>query len=421
MAESIQAIRGMNDIVPESTLYWQYIEDVLREIARNYGYQEIRFPIIEHTELFERSIGVVTDIVSKEMYTFVDRNGDSLTLRPEGTVGCVRAGIQQGILHNQVRRLWYLGPMFRHERPQKGRYRQFHQFGVETFGLPGPDIDAEHIFMINRLWNILGINDQIVLQINSLGTKETRVLYRDDLVIYFKKNINELDEDSKRRLNTNPLRILDSKNPNMQSVILHAPKMPDYLDEESKIHFDKLKCLLDAAQIHYEINPRLVRGLDYYCCTVYEWIAEKLGAQNALCAGGRYDDLVAQLGGKATPAAGFALGLERLAEIVTAQKTIESTPDVYLITVGEIARQRGLLLAEQLRDKLPKLCIITSCSSGGFKTQFKHADKSGAKVALILGDKEIEQNIITVKYLREDKPQVSLKFSEVIKLLEKFD
>jgi histidyl-tRNA synthetase len=418
MVKNIQAIRGMNDIVPESTLYWQYIEEVLKGIARNYGYQEIRFPIIEHTELFERSIGEVTDIVAKEMYTFVDRNGDSLTLRPEGTVGCVRAAIQQGIIHNQVRRLWYLGPMFRHERPQKGRYRQFHQFGVETFGLPGPDIDAEHIFMMDRLWNMLGINDQIVLQINSLGTKDTRMRYRNDLVIYFKKHIEALDDDSKRRLDSNPLRILDSKNPDMQNVITKAPKLPDYLDEDSRVHFDNLKRLLDIAQIQYEINPRLVRGLDYYCFTVYEWIAEKLGAQNAICAGGRYDDLVEQLGGKATPAAGFALGLERLAEMVTAQKIIENIPDVFLITVGEAARQHGLLLAEQLRYKLPKLCIITNCSSGGFKAQFKHADKSNAKIALILGDKEIGQDIVTVKYLREDKPQLSLKFQDVVKLLE---
>ncbi|KPJ67831.1 MAG: histidinol dehydrogenase [Coxiella sp. DG_40] len=417
MIKNIQAIRGMSDIMPEATPHWQYIEEVLKKIAWSYGYQEIRFPIIERTELFERCIGTVTDIVTKEMYTFVDRNGDNLTLRPEGTVGCVRASIQHGVIHNQVRRLWYLGPMFRHERPQKGRYRQFHQFGVETFGLPGPDIDAEHIFMMNRLWNILGISDQIVLQINSLGTKDTRSRYRDDLVIYFKKNIKTLDEDSKRRLDTNPLRILDSKNPDMQSVIMYAPKLLDYLDEDSRVHFDNLKRLLDAAQIRYKINPRLVRGLDYYCFTVYEWVAEKLGAQNALCAGGRYDNLVAQLGGKSTPASGFALGLERLAEIISTQKTVENIPDVFLITVGETAKQHGLLLAEQLRDKLPKMCIITSCSSGGFKTQFKRADKSDAKVALILGDKEIEQEIVTVKYLREDKPQMNLKFSEVVKLL----
>lgn len=417
MAKNIQAIRGMNDIAPESTPCWQYIEDLLRKISRSYGYQEIRFPVIEHTELFERYIGRITDIVAKEMYTFVDRNGDSLTLRPEGTVGCARASIQQGIIHNQICRLWYLGPMFRHERPQKGRYRQFHQFGVETFGLPGPDIDAEHIFMMDRLWNMLGINDQIVLQINSLGTKDTRLRYRNDLVIYFKKHIKALDDDSQRRLDSNPLRILDSKNPDMQDMIMKAPKLLDYLDENSRVHFDNLKRLLDAAQIQYEINPQLVRGLDYYCFTVYEWIAEKLGAQNAICAGGRYDDLVAQLGGKATPAAGFALGLERLAEIVTAQKTIENIPDVYLITVGEVARQRGLLLAEQLRDKLPNLCIITNCSTSGFKTQFKRVDKSGAKIALIFGDKEIEQDIVTVKYLREDKPQISLKFPEMVKLL----
>ncbi len=417
MVTSVKAIRGMNDILPEQAFYWQYIEDKLRAIAESYAYQEIRFPLIEHTELFTRTIGEVTDIVTKEMYTFVDRNGDSLTLRPEGTAGCVRAGIEQGFLYNQIQRLWYMGPMFRHERPQKGRYRQFHQFGVEVFGLPGPDIDAEHIFIMARLFKTLGIGDEVILQINSLGNKATRTRYHIDLEKYFTKYIDILDDDSKQRLHSNPMRILDSKNPAIQDLIANAPKLLDYLDEDSKVHFDGFKRLLDAAKINYVINPCLVRGLDYYCLTVYEWVTKKLGAQNAICAGGRYDGLVAQLGGKATPAIGFALGLERLVELVAAQKTIKKVTDVYLITVGDEARQRGLLLAEQLRNELPNLSLLTYCGTGNFKTQFKQADKSGARLALILGDEELKQNVVAIKYLQEDKPQVNVPVEEIIKFL----
>ena len=417
MVTSVKAIRGMNDILPEQAFYWQYIEDKLRAIAESYAYQEIRFPLIEHTELFTRTIGEVTDIVTKEMYTFVDRNGDSLTLRPEGTAGCVRAGIEQGLLYNQIQRLWYMGPMFRHERPQKGRYRQFHQFGVEVFGLPGPDIDAEHIFIMARLFKTLGIGDEVILQINSLGNKVTRTRYHIDLEKYFTKYIDILDDDSKQRLHSNPMRILDSKNPAIQDLIANAPKLLDYLDEDSKVHFDGFKRLLDAAKINYVINPCLVRGLDYYCLTVYEWVTKKLGAQNAICAGGRYDGLVAQLGGKATPAIGFALGLERLVELVAAQKTIKKVTDVYLITVGDEARQRGLLLAEQLRNELPNLSLLTYCGTGNFKTQFKQADKSGARLALILGDEELKQNVVAIKYLQEDKPQVNVPVEEIIKFL----
>ncbi len=415
MPNNIFAVRGMKDILSSEVVYWQHIENILRKTAKNYGYQEIRLPIVEHTELFQRTIGEVTDIVAKEMYTFTDRSGDSLTLRPEGTAGCVRAGIEHGFLHNQIQRLWYMGPMFRHERPQKGRFRQFHQFGVEVFGLAGPDVDAEIIFMTARFWDLLGIKNQVILQLNSLGTKATRNRYHKDLTTYFEKYFNDLDEDSKTRLYKNPLRILDSKNPHMQELISDSPKLLDYLDADSQMHFDGLRNILDAAGIKYEINQRLVRGLDYYGLTVFEWVTEKLGAQGAICAGGRYDDLVEQLGGKATPAIGFALGIERLTELVTLAQTIVDTPDIYFIMADGEAKQKGLLLAEKLRDELPNLALITNCGSGNFKTQFKRADKSGAKIALILGDEELQRNFITVKYLREDKPQESIDINNLVK------
>lgn len=418
MANIIQAVRGMNDILPECIAYWHKVETALRQIANSYGYQEIRFPLVEHTELFKRTIGEVTDIVTKEMYTFEDRNGDSLTLRPEGTAGCVRAGVQQGLLYNQIQRLWYMGPMFRHERPQKGRYRQFHQFGVEVFGIPGPDIDAEHILMMARLWNVLGINNNLTLQLNSLGTSAARANYRKELVRYFSKNIKTLDEDSIKRLHTNPLRILDSKNPEMQDLITQAPKLLDYLAGNSLEHFQKLCKLLDTAKIKYTINPSLVRGLDYYGLTVFEWVTTELGAQGTVCAGGHYDDLVAQLGGKATPAVGFALGLERLIELVAAKNKIYNVFDAYLILVGTKAEQQGLLLAEQLRDALPEFKLITNHGGGNFKSQFKRADKSGAKFALIIGESEAEQNLIAVKHLREDKPQQNMALVNLIKFLK---
>jgi histidyl-tRNA synthetase len=417
MAKNIAAVRGMNDVLPQAIIYWQYIEKTLRKAANSYGYQEIRFPIVEHTELFQRTIGEVTDIVAKEMYTFADRSGDSLTLRPEGTAGCVRAGIEQGLLYNQIQRLWYMGPMFRHERTQKGRFRQFYQFGAEAFGLSEPDADAELIFMTARFWDMLGIKNQVVLQLNSLGTKDVRKKYHKDLVAYFEKHVDVLDADSKNRLYKNPLRILDSKNPHMQELIAASPKLLDYLDSDSKDHFDGLRRILDAAKLQYEINPRLVRGLDYYGLTVFEWVTEKLGAQGAICAGGRYDDLVEHLGGKPTPAIGFALGIDRLAELVALEQTIVNTPDIYFIMVGGAAKQKGLLLAEKLRDELPELCLITNCDGGNFKTQFKRADKSGARMALILGDDEIERNIITVKYLREDKPQESIEIENLVEFL----
>lgn len=397
MAEIIRSIRGMNDILPDVTPYWQAVEAALKKVLTGYGYQEIRFPIVEKTELFCRSIGEVTDIVEKEMYTFADRNGDKLTLRPEGTAGCVRAAMQNGML-NQTQRLWYMGPMFRHERPQKGRYRQFHQVGVEAYGFSGPDIDAEMILMTARLWKVLGLKGA-TLQINSLGSTEARLAYRDVLVAYFEMHQDELDEDSQRRLHTNPLRILDSKNPAMQGLNDAAPKLIDHLDDESRDEFSILCKTLDQAGLVYEINPRLVRGLDYYGKTVFEWVTDQLGSQGTICAGGRYDGLVAQLGGKGATAIGFAIGLERLISLLEATDSLPKTEfvDVYLVAVGEAAASQSLLLAEQLRDQLPDLKLITHCGGGSFKNQFKRADRSRARWTFILGDDEIEQKVVGVK------------------------
>lgn len=401
----IQAVRGMNDILPGDTPYWQQLEAGIRGVLAQYGYREIRFPIVEKTELFKRSIGEVTDIVEKEMYTFEDRNGDSLTLRPEGTACCVRAGIQHSLLTNQqVQRLWYMGPMFRHERPQKGRYRQFHQVGVETFGMSGPDLDAELILMSARLWQRLGL-DGLVLQINSLGTAEVRAVYREKLVAYFNQHHEQLDVDSLRRLESNPLRILDTKNPHMRALVEAAPKLSDYLDDESREHFDTLCGLLDAAGLSYTINPCLVRGLDYYSRTVFEWVTDRLGAQGTVCAGGRFDVLVEQLGGKPAPAAGFAIGLERLLELVRDQLQPQHLPHAYLVLVGQAAQAQGLILAERLRDAQPDLRLVTHCGGGSFKSQFKRADKSGAQVALVLGDDEVTQGTVGLKYLRENREQ----------------
>ena len=405
MAQALlQAVRGMNDITPEDTPYWQQLESTVRSVLASYGYQEIRFPIVEKTELFKRSIGEVTDIVEKEMYTFDDRNGDSLTMRPEGTACCVRASIQNGLLHNQLQRLWYMGPMFRHERPQKGRYRQFHQVGVETFGMAGPDVDAELILMTARFWQKLGLDD-LELQINSLGTKESRAAYRETLVAYFNEHLDELDDDSRRRLNTNPLRILDSKNPALSGLIESAPKLMEYLDDESREHFNVLCGLLDDAGVSYRVNPCLVRGLDYYSRTVFEWVTDKLGAQGTVCAGGRFDGLVEQLGGKPVPAAGFAMGLERLLELVRDNLTPANVPHVYLVLAGEKAQTKGLILAEQWRNAVPELRLMTHCGGGSIKSQFKKADKSGAQIALVLGDDEVEQGTVSVKILRGDRGQ----------------
>jgi len=397
VAEIIRSIRGMNDILPEQTPYWQAVEMALKDVLTGYGYQEIRFPIVEKTELFSRSIGEVTDIVEKEMYTFADRNGDKLTLRPEGTAGCVRAAMQNGML-NQTQRLWYMGPMFRHERPQKGRYRQFHQVGVEAYGFNGPDIDAEMILMTARLWKKLGLKG-LSLQLNSLGSTESRLAYRDVLVAYFEGHREALDEDSQRRLYTNPLRILDSKNPEMQAINEAAPKLIDHLDEISKQEFNELCQTLDTAGLDYEINPRLVRGLDYYGKTVFEWVTDHLGSQGTVCAGGRYDGLVEQLGGKGATAIGFAIGLERLIALLEAMDSLPKIDqlDAYLVAVGEEANKCALQFAENLRDQIPNLKLITHCGGGSFKSQFKRADRSGARWTLILGDDEVSQKVIGVK------------------------
>ncbi|MDC9725419.1 MAG: histidine--tRNA ligase [Gammaproteobacteria bacterium] len=397
MAEIIRSIRGMNDILPDVTPYWQAVETALKEVLSGYGYQEIRFPIVEKTELFCRSIGEVTDIVEKEMYTFNDRNGDQLTLRPEGTAGCVRAAMQNGLL-NQTQRLWYMGPMFRHERPQKGRYRQFHQIGVEAYGFKGPDIDAEMILMTARIWKKLGLTGA-TLQINSLGSTEARLAYRDVLIAYFESHHDELDEDSQRRLHSNPLRILDSKNPAMQALNDAAPKLIEHLDDESRQEFEVLCKSLDDAGLAYEVNPRLVRGLDYYGKTVFEWVTDQLGSQGTICAGGRYDGLVAQLGGKAATAIGFAIGIERLISLLEATDALPTIPsvDVYLVAVGEAAAKQSLLLAETLRDQVENLKLITHCGGGSFKNQFKRADRSGARWTLILGDDELSQQVVGVK------------------------
>jgi histidyl-tRNA synthetase len=408
----------MNDTLPQQTPFWQYLEEALRNTAARYGYQEIRFPAIEYTTLFKRTIGEVTDIVEKEMYTFLDRNEDSITLRPEGTAGCVRAGIEHGLLYNQIQRWWYMGPMFRHERPQKGRYRQFYQFGVEAFGLPGPDIDAELLLMTAALWKTLGIQQQLTLQINSLGTPASRADYRQALVVYFEQNKELFDAENLRRLALNPLRILDSKETRLQELISNAPQMMNFLDLPSRIHFEGLGKHLQAAGIPYEVNPRLVRGLDYYTMTVFEWVRPTLGAQNTVCAGGRYDGLVEQLGGKPTPAVGFALGLERLLALIEGQHNADIAPHAYLVLLGERAAAQGLVIAEQLRNALPQLRLLTHCGEGSYKNQFRRADKSGARWALIIGEEELDSATITLKYLREEQPQQRLAISALIKCLD---
>jgi len=401
MSKPLQSVKGMNDILPEETALWLYLEDTVRHVFEAYGYQQIRMPVLEQTALFKRSIGEATDIVEKEMYTFEDRSGDSLTLRPEGTAGTVRAGMQHGLFHNQIQRLWYTGPMFRRERPQKGRYRQFFQIGVETFGMPGPDIDAELILMTARLWKKLGLKD-LTLQLNTLGTAETRGRYREELISYFSASQDLLDDDSQRRLHKNPLRILDSKNPAMAELIAGAPTFEEYMNEESISHFQSLREILDQAGVEYEVNPRLVRGLDYYSKTVFEWITDQLGSQGTVCAGGRFDGLIEQFGGKDTPAIGFAMGMDRLIELLKdSGKEVASEPDVYFISMGEAAASRGLILADQLRDQLPELRLLSNCGGGSYKSQFKRADKSGARYAIILGDDEIANGTVSVKDLRE--------------------
>ncbi len=402
---NIQAIRGMVDLLPEQTAVWQYVEQIMAQLTAAYGYQEIRFPIVEQTELFKRSIGEVTDIVEKEMYTFEDRNGESLTLRPEGTAGCVRACIQNGLVsQGTVQRLWYSGPMFRYERPQKGRQRQFHQIGVEAFGLASPDIDAEVILMTARLWQRLGISDHVTLQLNSIGSLEARANFRQALVEYLSENKDRLDDDSLRRLESNPLRILDSKSEETQKLLDGAPDLFDYLDEESLAHFSSLKKLLNAAGVSYEINSRLVRGLDYYGKTVFEWVTDKLGAQGTVCAGGRYDGLVEQLGGKSTPAVGFAMGIERLTLLLQATASVPASVqdriDVYVVAGAEESLQCATVgLVEQLREALPGLRILKHCGGGSFKSQMKKANKSGAKLALILNEDELSSKEVTLRFL----------------------
>ncbi|WP_461437666.1 histidine--tRNA ligase [Marinobacter nauticus] len=421
MLAKIQAIRGMNDILPDQTPVWQYVESTVRRVLGQYGYQEIRMPVVEHTELFKRSIGEVTDIVEKEMYTFEDRNGDSLTLRPEGTAGCVRAAEEHGLLFNQTRRLWYTGPMFRHERPQKGRYRQFHQIGVECFGMAGPDIDAELLILTARLWSALGLSDHARLEINSIGTSDSRKVYRQALVAYLEQYQDKLDDDSKRRLTTNPLRILDSKDPATREILQGAPSLDDYLDDESRQHFEQLKAMLDAAGVAYTVNPALVRGLDYYGKTVFEWITDSLGAQGTICAGGRYDGLVEQLGGKPTVAVGFAMGLERLILLL---ETLELVPehvnnqaDVYVTAMGGQAVAPAMALAETLRNELPGRIVVSHCGGGSFKSQMKKADRSGARFAVILGENEVAQATAGLKPLRDDQPQQEVAQADLAAVL----
>ncbi|WGW01008.1 histidine--tRNA ligase [Vibrio sp. YMD68] len=420
MAKTIQAIRGMNDCLPTQSPLWHKVEGAVKSVISAYGYNEVRMPIVESTHLFSRAIGEVTDVVEKEMYTFEDRNGDSLTLRPEGTAGCVRAGIENGLLYNQEQRLWYMGPMFRHERPQKGRYRQFHQCGVEVFGLNGPDVDAELIMMTARLWRELGIDKHVRLELNSIGSLEARADYRTALIAYLEQHEDVLDDDCKRRMHTNPLRVLDTKNPDVQAILGDAPRLSEYLDDESTQHFSGLCELLDAAGIEYTVNDRLVRGLDYYNRTVFEWITESLGAQGTVCGGGRYDGLVEQLGGKSTPAVGFAMGLERL---VLMMETLELTDvrrsvDVYMITSGEGTMMAGMKLAEQLREQVPGLRVMNHFGGGNFKKQFKRADKVGSAVALVLGENEVAENTVVFKDLLGGTQDTYSQVDVVAKLAE---
>ncbi len=413
MSKKLQAIRGMHDILPDKTPLWQRLEKAMFDVCQQYGYSEIRMPLVESTDLFCRAIGEETDIVGKEMYTFEDRNGDSLSLRPEGTVSCVRAGLEHGLFYNQIQRLWYQGPMFRHERPQKGRYRRFHQIGVECFGMSGAEIEAEIILMSYRLWKKLGLADELSLEINSLGTSDERAIYRDVLVEYFQSHAEHLDDDSTRRLQTNPLRILDSKNPALQELIEKAPRLADSLGEDSRNHFEQLKGYLSEAGISFTHNQRLVRGLDYYSHTVFEWTTQALGAQGAVCAGGRYDGLIEQLGGKKTPAVGLAMGVERLVLLLEEKEHTLSSPLAYLIHQGGSARCKAIQIAEKLRDGLPNAPIVLHCGGGSLKSQFKKADKIGAKFGLVLGEQEIKDDTVTIKFLRERKEQQQVAQNEL--------
>jgi len=420
MTVTTRAIRGMNDILPEVSATWRYLESVVCEIAQSYGYSEIRLPLLEYTELFKRSIGAETEIVEKEMYTFLDRNGESLTLRPEATAGMVRAGISNGLFHNQKQKLWTAGPMFRYEKPQKGRYRQFHQFDVEAIGYDGPDVDAELIIMCSRLWQRLGMS-KLKLEINSLGVPDSRRRYRKTLVEYFSGVKNQLDEDSIRRLEQNPLRILDSKNPDMQALVAAAPVMLDFLEDESAEHFAGLKRLLDGAGVHYTVNPHLVRGLDYYTRTVFEWATDALGSQGAVCSGGRYDGLVEKLGGRATPAIGWAMGIERFVALYEACGGVAPPmhADVYIVAVGDGTAERAFAVAEALRDGIPAIRVEMNLGGGSFKVQLKRADKSNAQFALIIGEQELADERIGIKPLRSTDEQVSVALQELADTLAK--
>lgn len=419
MAQLIQPIRGMNDVLPEHIAAWQHLEKCAREVASTYGYEEIRVPLVEHTELFKRAIGEYTDVVEKEMYTFIDQGGDSLTLRPEATAGIVRAAISNGLLRGARRKLWCIGPMFRHERPQKGRYRQFYQLDVEAIGFTGPDVDAELIALGARLWGMLQLS-RVRLEINSLGTPEARRAYRELLIAYFRRHEARLDADSRRRLHGNPLRILDSKNPEMAELICRAPLLSEHLDAESRGHFDELRAMLDRLGIEYRVNPRLVRGLDYYSRTVFEWITDALGAQDAVCSGGRYDGLIGQLGGEPTAAIGFALGIERVVDLlVQAGHVPQARPaDVYIIVNATAGAGAALQMAEELRDALPHRRFEFNLGGGNFKAQFRRADKSGAALALICGDAELERGVVAMKPLRAESGQTECPRAELAPRVE---
>ncbi|VAW49813.1 Histidyl-tRNA synthetase [hydrothermal vent metagenome] len=418
MVQKISAVRGMNDIYGEGADAFDYLVNTAEIIFKQYGYRSIRLPIVEKTELFCRSIGEVTDIVEKEMYTFSDRNNDSLTLRPEGTAGCVRAVVQNGLAYNQIQKLFYTGPMFRYERPQKGRYRQFHQVGVEVFGLATPDVDAELIVLTVRLWEKLGLNN-LELQINSLGSQAARVDYRKKLVAYLTDYKDQLDDDSLRRLESNPLRVLDTKNPAMKELVEAAPKLMDHLDAESAEHFEQVKSHLDDLGIEYVINPNLVRGLDYYNRTVFEWVTTELGAQGTVCAGGRYDGLVEQIGGKATPAVGFAMGIERLTALLMEHNKVPvlAQPDVYVVLVGDNVQRPGFVISEMVREALPHINVQMNCGRGSFKSQFKKADRSGARYALVLGEQEVSDKVVAIKPLRETTEQIRVSWDELTERL----
>lgn len=417
--KAIHAIRGMKDIPPAETPVWRRLEDIARDVLAGYGYHELRPPVVEKTELFRRSVGEATDIVEKEMYTFADRNGENLTLRPECTASCVRAAIEHGWLRGRGQRLWHIGPMFRYEKPQKGRYRQFHQLDVEALGFPGPDVDAELILLGSRLWRRLGLQG-LRLELNSLGSREIQQSYRNQLVDYLSAHVKDLDDDSQRRLGSNPLRILDSKNPDLRHILEAAPRIVDCLDDDSRAHFEQLQTMLDASDITFRVNPRLVRGLDYYTGTVFEWITDELGAQGAVCGGGRYDGLVEEIGGTPTPATGFAVGLERIVALMQSGENVPTplVPHAYLLAVGAEAQRAAHTLAEQLRDVLPGLCLLVDAGPGNFKRKMKSADRSGAKLALILGEDEIREQRITLKDMRGDGGQTSVARSEIAEKLQ---